>query len=211
MRQRGSSVIEVLVAATIGVVVALGFASFFLAMLRFGKGVEAQAALQRQGNAIAEELGRRLRLADGSPEVEDPANPPAIPACLPLSTNDTVLVIASPSGSVVCLYRDTSSPPQIVRCTRPTPTDDCAPVANLLSGSLVPLSATCAPASTCTPWSASLVTPCGAADGTCDESGVCSVAGQSCSAVPGARVVFTLSDGVNRPETFGVTSVATRH
>ena len=206
MRQRGSSMVEVLAAAAIAAVVAMGLAGFFLAMLRLGKDMDAQAALQRQGSAIAEELGRRARPVVGSLMVEDPAHPPVLPdtpACLPLSTIDTVLIIPDPSGSVTCLYRDTSTPPQVVRCTRPTPGAACAPVANLLSGSLAPLSATA--------WSASLVTPCGAADGTCDVSGVCSVGGQSCAAVPGATVVFTLSDGINRPETFGVTIVASRH
>jgi Tfp pilus assembly protein PilW len=202
--QRGSSVLEVLVAAAIGATIALGFTGFFLASLRFNRDVDGQASLQRQGTAIAEELGRRLRLADGSPKVEDPANAPETPACLPLGTLDMVLVIPNEDGSATCYYRDTSTPPQVVRCTRPSPLEDCAPVANLLSGSLVPLSAT--------GWGAALVTPCGAADGTCSgDPEVCSIAGQSCAAVPGARVVFTLTDGTNRPETFGVTMVATRH
>ena len=160
-------------------------------------------ALQRQGTAIAEELGRRLRQADGSPKIEDPAAPPPIPSCLPLATNDLVLVIPNPDGSVTCMYRDTSAPPLVVRCTRPTPTDPCEPVNNLLSGSLVPLSATA--------WSASVITPCDAADGTCDGSGVCSVPNQSCATVPGASVSFTLSDGTNAPATFGVTIVMSRH
>ncbi len=203
MSQRGSSLVEVLTAAAIAAVVAAGMAGFFVAMLRLGKDMDAQAALQRQGSAIAEELGRRARPVVGSLMIEDPADDPATWVCLPLSTHDTVLVIPDAGGSVTCLYRDTSAPPQVVRCTRPTPADPCAPVANLLSGSLAPLSATA--------WSASLVTPCGAADGTCDVSGVCSVGGQSCAAVPGATVVFTLSDGINRPETFGVTIVASRH
>jgi len=207
MRQRGSSLLEVLVAAAIGVVVAIAIGNFFLTTLRLGKDMDAQAALQRQGTAIAEEIGRRARPVVGSLMVEDPAKPPVFPetpACLPLATNDMVLIIPDPSGSVTCLYRDTGAPPQVVRCTRPTPDAACAPVANLLSGSLVPLSATA--------WSASLVTPCGAADGACEgDPLVCSVAGQSCAAVPGARVVFTLSDGINRPETFGVTIVASRH
>jgi len=203
MSQRGSSLVEVLTAAAIAAVVAAGMAGFFVAMLRLGKDMDAQAALQRQGSAIAEELGRRARPVVGSLMIEDPADDPATWVCLPLSTNDTVLVIPDAGGAVTCLYRDTSAPPQVVRCTRPTPADPCAPVANLLSGSLAPLSATA--------WSASLVTPCGAADGTCDVSGVCSVGGQSCAAVPGATVVFTLSDGINRPETFGVTIVASRH
>src|SRR5207245_8979769 len=136
----------------------------------------------------------------GSRAGEDPTNPPpslpGTPQCLPLTTNDMVLLVPDPTpGSllVTCMYRDTGAPPQIVRCTRPTPDDDCAPIANLLSGSLVPLSATA--------WSASLVTPCGAADGTCTgDPPLCSVAGQSCGAVPGPSVGFTPSDGINRPE-----------
>jgi Tfp pilus assembly protein PilW len=196
-------VIEMLVVAAIGAVIAIGFSVFFLSTLRLGRDMDAQAALQRQGSAVAEQLGRWLRLADGSPKVEDPSSPPETPACLPLSTNDMVLVIPDAAGPVTCFYRDTGTPPQVMRCTRPAPLEACEPVANLLSGSLVPLSATA--------WFVSLVTPCGAADGTCDVSGVCSVAGQSCAAVPGANVVFTLSDGINRPETFGVSMVANRH
>jgi len=66
--QRGSSVIEVLVAATVAVGIALGLTVFFLLTLRVGKDVDAQAAVQRQGGAIADELGRQLRLVDGSPK-----------------------------------------------------------------------------------------------------------------------------------------------
>jgi len=203
MSQRGSSLLEVLTAAAIAAAVAMGLVGFFLAMLRLGKDVDAQAAVQRQGSAIAEEIGRRARPVVGSLFFEDPADLPETPRCLPLSTNDRVLVIPEDGESRTCLYRDTSASPQVLRCTRPTPADPCAPVANLLSGSLAPLSATA--------WSVSLVTPCVAAGGTCDVSDVCSVGGQSCSAVPGATVVFTLSDGINRPETFGVTIVGSRH
>ncbi|SRR3989441_758052 len=212
MRQRGSSVLEILVATAISVTAFLAIVSFFLATLRFGRDMDAQAALQRQGSAIAEELGRRLRqMGGGSPLIEDPANPPDLPACLPLPTTDMVLVIPNPSdGSNTCVYRSTDSPPQIVRCTRPqvyASADPCTPVANMLDGSLVALSAACAPGSTCTPWSLSPVTPCTAAGGTCDAFSVCSVANQSCATVPGASITFTLNDGTNRPETFGVTLV----
>src|SRR5437667_73191 len=64
--QRGSSVIEVLVAAVVAVGVVLGLTIFFLTTLRVGKYVDAQAALQRQGSAIADEIGRQLRLVDGT-------------------------------------------------------------------------------------------------------------------------------------------------
>jgi len=203
--QRGFSLVEILVAAAIGVGVATVVSVFFLMTLRVTRDANAQAALQRQGAAIAEELGRRARPVVGSLVVEDPANPPDTPVCLPLTTNDTVLVIPSPppSPAVTCMFRDTGTPPQLMRCTRPNPGDDCTPTANLLSGSPVPLFAA--------GWSASTVTPCAAADGTCDAASVCSVANQSCSTVPGATVVFSISDGVNRPETFGITIVASRH
>src|SRR2546427_12945419 len=94
-----------------------------MATLRFGKDTDAQVALQRQGTAIAEELGRRLRQADGSPKIEDPAAPPPIPSRLPLATNDLVLVIANPDGSATCIYQATNAPPLVARSNRPTPRD----------------------------------------------------------------------------------------
>jgi Tfp pilus assembly protein PilV len=213
-RQRGSSVLEVLVAAVIAVGVALGLTVFFLMTLRVSREVDAQAAVQRQGGAIADELGRQLRLVDGSPKVEDPASLPDTPVCLPLTatpaptstTNDPVLVIPSAAGPVTCYYRDTSTPPQLRRCTRPTPADDCAPSANLLSGSLAPLFAP--------DWTVTVVTPCGALDGTCGGTPtVCSVAGESCAVIPGASITFTVSStaNTNLSETFGVSIVANRH
>ena len=210
--QRGSSVIEVLVAATVAVGIVLGLTVFFLMTLRVGKDVDAQAAVQRQGAAIADELGRQLRLVDGSPKVEDPASPPDTPVCLPLTatpspastTNDPILVIPNAAGPVTCYYRDTSTPPQLRRCTRPTPADDCAPAANLFSGSLAALFA---PA-----WTVTVVTPCGALEGTCGGTPtVCSIAGESCAVIPGANIVFTVSAGTNLSETFGVAIVANRH
>jgi Tfp pilus assembly protein PilV len=210
--QRGSSVLEVLVAAVVAVGIMLSLTMFFLMTFRVAKDVDAQAAVQRRGGAIADELGRQLRLVDGSPKVEDPASPPDTPVCLPLTsapspasrTNDPVLVIPNAAGSVTCYYRDTSTPPQLRRCTRPTPADDCAPAANLFSGSLAPLFA---PA-----WTVNVVTPCGALDGTCGGTPpVCSIAGESCAVIPGANIVFTVSAGTNLSETFGVAIVANRH
>src|SRR5919204_4069355 len=147
-RQRGSSVLEVLVAATIAVGVVLGLTIFFLMTLRVGKDVDAQAAVQRQGGAIADELGRQLRLVDGTPQVEDAAT--VAPVCLPLTatpsaastTNDPILVIPGAAGAVTCYYRDTTTPPQLRRCTRAAAGNHRTPAANPFSGSLVPLSAT---------------------------------------------------------------------
>jgi len=210
LSQRGSTVIEVLVAATIAVGIVLGLTIFFLMTLRVGKDVDAQAALQRQGGAIADELGRQLRLVDGTPQVEDATT--VAPVCLPLTatpsaastTNDPVLVIPGAAGAVTCYYRDTSTPPQLRRCTRAAVGNDCTPVANLLSGSLVPLSATA--------WTVTVVTPCGALDGTCQGTpAVCTIAGESCGVVPGANIVFTVSAGTDLSETFGLAIVANRH
>src|SRR5437867_13385402 len=118
MSQRGSSLVEVLAAAAIAAVVAMGLAGFFLAMLRLGKDMDAQAPLQRQGSASAEELGRRARPVVGSPMVEDPANPPPVfPdtwAWLPPATIDTVLITPDPSRSVPGLHRYTSTRRQVV-------------------------------------------------------------------------------------------------
>ena len=85
MRQRGSGLIEILVAAAIAFGVVIVLTGFFLMTLRVGKDVDARAALQRQGGAIADELGRQLRLVDGAPKVEDPADLPDTPVCLPLT------------------------------------------------------------------------------------------------------------------------------
>jgi Tfp pilus assembly protein PilW len=208
--QRGSSVIEVLVAAVVAVGIVLGLTVFFLMTLRVSKDVDAQAAVQRRGGAIADELGRQLRLVDGTPQVEDAAT--VTPVCLPLTatpsaastTNDPVLVIPGAAGAVTCYYRDTSTPPQLRRCTRAAAGNDCAPAANLFSGSLVPLSASA--------WTVSVVTPCGALNGTCQGTPtVCTIAGESCGVVPGANIVFTVSAGTNLSETFGVAIVANRH
>src|SRR5207245_11535008 len=114
MRQRGYTLLEVLVAAAIGAAVAVGLSGFFVATLRFGKETDAQVALQRQGTAIAEELGRRLRQADGSPKIEDPAAPPLIPSSLPLSPTDLALAIGNPTGSAPCMSRAPGAPPWVV-------------------------------------------------------------------------------------------------
>jgi hypothetical protein len=209
LRQRGSTVIEILVASMIAFGVIITLTGFFLMTLKVGKEVDAQAAVQRQGGAIADELGRQLRVVNGSPQVEDPLNPPVAPVCLPLtatptassSTSDPVLVIPSLVGGplpVTCYYRDTSSPPQLRRCRRSDPGADCVPAANLLSGSLTPLSASA--------WSVTIVPPCVAIGGTCDV-GVCSIAGESCGITGAATIKFTVNAG-DLSETFGLTMAA---
>jgi prepilin-type N-terminal cleavage/methylation domain-containing protein len=210
-REAGFTIIEVLIAAAIGTIIMLAFGSFFLSAIRFGQSADTQATVQRFGTLIAEDLGQRLRLADGSPDVEDPASPPATPVCVgAVTTNDLILVIPNTSGSTTCMYRTTDASPLLARCDIPSGGGACSPIANMLSGTLVPLTAACAPGYSCTPWSVATVTPCVSAGGTCTGS-VCSISAQSCTAVPGATVEFTISDGTSLQETFGVTVVTSRH
>jgi prepilin-type N-terminal cleavage/methylation domain-containing protein len=59
--QRGLSLIELLVAAMLATIVAGGFLSAYVATTRsFGES-SAQAALQRQGTLVLEEIGRQVR------------------------------------------------------------------------------------------------------------------------------------------------------
>lgn len=203
--ERGVTLMELLVAVLVGWIVVLGVTFFFLGSLRFSSAAGSQAALQRQGSAIADDIGRRLRSAQ-SVDIEGAAVTAG--NCMPLTTSDPVLVIQDQAAAFWCYYRDTSTPPQIVRCTRapalgdPPAQQPCVG-GSILSGSLSPLSATA--------WTASAVTPCESAGGTCDVSGVCSIASQSCVTVPGANVAFTLSDGTNNDLGFGLAFVFQRH
>jgi Tfp pilus assembly protein PilV len=197
--ERGVTLMELLVACLVGWIVVLGVTSFYLSSLRFSSAARSQAALQRQGSAIADDIGRRLRSAQ-SVDIE----PAALSSgnCMPLTTSDPVLVIQDRTAAFWCYYRTTSTPPQIVRCARAAPEEPCVG-GSVLSGSLTPLSATA--------WTASAVTPCESAGGTCNVSNICSIASQSCVTVPGANVAFTLSDGVNDDLGFGLAFVFQRH
>jgi Tfp pilus assembly protein PilW len=196
--ERGVTLLELIVAVAIGFFVILGMTTFYLTSLRLTGAANSQVALQRQGAMIADDIGRRLRSAQGV-TIEDPSLTTG--NCMPLTTNDPVLVITDQTGAFWCYYRDTSTPPQIVRCVRANAEDPCIG-GSVLSGSLSPLTAAA--------WTATTVTPCDALGGTCDVNGVCSVA-QSCGVVPGANVAFTVSDGVNDPLAFGLAFVFQRH
>ena len=75
--QRGLSLVEVIVAAMLTTVVAGGLLSAYVATTRsFGES-SAQAALQRQGTLVLEEIGRQVR---GAIEPKPGEKPPPRPA-----------------------------------------------------------------------------------------------------------------------------------
>ena len=76
--QRGLSLIELLVAAVLTTVVAAGLFSAYVATTRsFGES-SAQAALQRQGTLVLEEIGRQVRGAIEPKPGEKPQPRPAL-------------------------------------------------------------------------------------------------------------------------------------
>ena len=92
--QRGFSVIELLVAATIGVLVVGGLLSLYLATTRsFGES-NAQVALQRQGALALDEIGRQVRRASAI----------ALATCNGVPNSAQV---STPAGTV-CYYADGS-------------------------------------------------------------------------------------------------------
>jgi Tfp pilus assembly protein PilV len=198
--EKGVTFVELLIATLISSIVILGITTFFLSSQRFWRSASYQASVQRAGALIAEDIGRRLRSAQ-SVSVEDPTATTG--NCMPLSTNDPVLVIQDQASAFWCFYRDTSTPPQVVRCSRATITDPCNG-GSVLTGFTTPVI-------TANAWTPGGVTPCESAGGTCDGGGLCSIAFQSCATVPGAHLTFSLSDGVNTPLAFGLAFVFQRH
>jgi hypothetical protein len=91
--QRGVSLVELLIAATIGTAVLASLLSFYLATARSLDQSSAQAALQRQGSLALDEIARQVRSAVG-------------PNAISLATCDGVansVRILSPDADV-CYY-----------------------------------------------------------------------------------------------------------
>ena len=63
MNERGTTLLESLIALVVGSVVLLGISSFYLATLRFSRQDSAQTFLQRQGVLLLEEMARQIRSA----------------------------------------------------------------------------------------------------------------------------------------------------
>ncbi len=225
MNSRGFSLVEVLVAASVGVIVLMGIGTFYLTAVRFSNDSEDQAFLQRQGTLILEELGRQIRAAS-SLNIVDASTPPG--TCrdaitdLAAGTNALVVQNRDESGNVrtLCFYRNTSN--QLIRCEFAGGT--CSSW-NLLSGSPVLLTlrglTQCEAArETCTAGVCSnpsyscamLLTPCAIAGGTCNPiTNLCSNPSYSCAVAPAAAITFTLSDGRNTPLQFEGTLTMSRH
>ena len=92
--QRGLSLLELLIAAALATVVAGALFSAYVATARsFGES-GAQAALQRQGALVLEEIGRHVRDAGGK-------TPLAIGSCNGVAGS---LLVSTAAGDSVCFY-----------------------------------------------------------------------------------------------------------
>ena len=104
--QRGLSLIELIVAAMLTTVVAGGLFSAYVATTRsFGES-SAQAALQRQGTLVLEEIGRQVR---GAIEPKPGERPPPRPALSVETCNgnpDSLWVRTAADGDIrdICFY-----------------------------------------------------------------------------------------------------------
>ena len=196
MNERGVTLIELLVAAAIGVIVLLGLGTFYVSTIRFVRDSTAEAFLDRQGTLIMEELGRQIRPASALSIVNASTSPgTCLDAIANLAPGSNGLTVDN--GTVLCFYRTNAG--QLIRCQF---TGGTCNSFNLLSGSLVPLTATA--------FDVSLITPCQAAGWTC-AGGVCANPSSSCGVTPAAAISFTLSDGANAPRSFRVDLTTSRH
>ena len=99
--QRGLSLVELLVAAMLATVVAGGLFSAYIATTRSLGESSAQAALQRQGTLVLEEIGRQVRGA-----IEQSGGTPPPPPALSLATcngNPDSLWVRTAAGDI-CYY-----------------------------------------------------------------------------------------------------------
>ena len=64
MTERGSSLVELLIAALIGSLVVFAAGSVYVSAVRSGRDDDSLTYLQRQGSLILDEVGRQVRPAD---------------------------------------------------------------------------------------------------------------------------------------------------
>ncbi len=125
MDNRGFTLIEVLVAVSVGAIVLLGMNSFYLSTLRSYDHGNSQALLQRQASLAIEEMARQIRPACN---LTVNTGCPAGPACLKVT--QTQPGVATCDGPTYYFYK---SGDQLLE-RFPNVSDF-----NLLSGSPVPL------------------------------------------------------------------------
>jgi Tfp pilus assembly protein PilV len=123
MNERGSMIIEFLVATAIGGVMLLGATGFYLSALRFNAEGNSQVYLQRQGALVLDELARQIR----------PASALAIATCNGNANSLQVTNTAPGGGNQTFCFRKSGS--QLLE-DRPGGTLD------LLAGSPSPLTVT---------------------------------------------------------------------
>jgi hypothetical protein len=104
--QRGLGLVEMLVAVFAGSFVLLAIGSFYVSMTRFSRETNTQAAIQRQGTLLQQELGRVILPASGL--LAGACGPPSgTTASLPIQVLANALP-EIPSGGFVCIYRNAS-------------------------------------------------------------------------------------------------------
>ena len=148
MNQRGVTLAELIVAMAVGVVVLLGVGSFYWQTVRTWNQSQAQAAIQRQGTLVQQEMARVILASSGLlPGTCGPTS--GVTDSLPVQIPSGALPDPAPAGAAaalalsnggyVCFYLNTAS--QIVEC-RFTSTASTTCIANsarnLLAGAPIP-------------------------------------------------------------------------
>jgi len=93
MNERGTTLVELLIATVVGSVVLLGIGSFYVATMRASHQDSAQTFLQRQGAMIIEEMARQIRPA----------------TALSGNCNGANSLQVINSNGTFCFYRDSTS------------------------------------------------------------------------------------------------------
>lgn len=111
--QRGFTLVELLIAALLTTVVAVGLLSAYLAAARSLASSSAQAALQRQGVLAMEAIGRQLQsaLESDSPRVEaftPGATCNGRPDAVQVNTPDGVVCYYAAADGALCEFRGTT-------------------------------------------------------------------------------------------------------
>ncbi len=141
MDQRGFTLIELVIALSVGSVILLAMGGFYVSMLGVSNQANAQVFLARQGTLILEELARRIRPATALPPWS--CGPRAAAASLAFQEE----IEPPPETEYLCIYQErnqifvceiepnfTTNPPSKTGCVTGRPR-------NLLSGSPISLRA----------------------------------------------------------------------
>jgi prepilin-type N-terminal cleavage/methylation domain-containing protein len=137
MNQRGVTLVELLIAILVSVIVVVALGSFYVKTQNAFNQANTQAALQRQGTLVQQEMARVVLAANGL--LASTCGPVGATDSLPVQIPSNTLPDATLSGGgYVCIYLASG---QIVECrfTSPATTTCIANTArNLLLGAPIP-------------------------------------------------------------------------